>query len=271
MKIEFNNTFNVDLVSGEEFYKLCKWSLCPRYDKQFYFNVNEVEENDFVFLNLDYANEFINLLNSNNITKKINLITHNSDKSFTEELYEGFKKYVNFIYSINCTICKPNIIKIPLGFVDNRYKPHKELISILDENISKTIFVYLNFSIETNKKERQECFDILKNKKFIYSEFNIPPKDFYKKNRMSKYIISPDGTGIDCHRIYESIYYDSIPIIKKNKLSDFYENLPVLIVNSWDEINEDYLQNKYDELYNKLILWKSKNNWTSAKYWLKFY
>ncbi len=40
---------NQELVSGYEFYKLCKWNICPRYEINF--NSDEIKENDFVFLN----------------------------------------------------------------------------------------------------------------------------------------------------------------------------------------------------------------------------
>ena len=47
------------------------------------------------------------------------------------------------------------------------------------------------------------------------------------------HILSPEVTGIDCHRIYESIYLGSIPILKTSELDYFYEKLPVLIVKNF--------------------------------------
>jgi len=257
------------LVSGEEFYKLCKWSYCPRYENKFHFIINDVNNNDFVFLNLDYFSNFIEFLNKNNFNKKINLITHNSDLTFDEQKYELIKKYVNIIYPINCSIIKSNIIKIPIGFIDNRYKSHQQLIDIQNKNYYKNILIYLNFSIKTNEYERQKCYDAFKNKKFVYTEFNIKPIEYYLKLAKSKYVISPDGTGFDCHRIYESIFFNSIPIVKKNPLTDFYEKLPILLIDSWDDISQDFLEKKYFSLFIKLILWKSLNDWTKAKYWIK--
>ena len=130
---------------------------------------------------------------------------------------------------------------------------------------------YLNFKIINNVTERQNCFDILKNKSFITSEFDVLPEIFYDKIARAKYIISPDGigTGYDCHRIYESIYLNSIAIIKRNPLSDFYEKLPVLLVDDWDSLTEEFLNNNYEKLFNKLIKWKEDNKkWTTSKYWI---
>lgn len=81
---------------------------------------------------------------------------------------------------------------------------------------------------------------------------------------------SLEGTGIDCHRIYESIYLDAIPILLTSELDYFYINLPVIIVNSWHDITFDFLKLNYDKY--KLILdnWKKvNNNWLNASFWLK--
>ena len=258
-----------NIVSGEEFYKLCKWSFCPRYEKQFNFNPSQVLENDYVFLNLDHFNNFLNILNGYPTVKKFNLITHNSDFPFDQIKYDNIEKYVNKIYAINASAKGIKLVKIPLGLVDNKYKNHDVLLNISYYPDIKNILVYLNFSIHTNINERQRCYDILKQKSFITSEFNLPPIEFYKKIKLSKYIISPDGTGFDCHRIYESILFNSIPIIKRNPLSDFYEKLPVILIDKWEEISEENLINNYNKYYNRLLEWKEKNkDWYKATWWI---
>jgi hypothetical protein len=256
------------LVSGYEFHKLCKFSFCPRYPVNVSFN--KMEYGDNVFLNLDHFDQFIGILAQYPKLKRFNLITHNSDRTFTKEHFEKIQKYVVRVYCINCNINACNkITKIPLGFVDDKYKPHSQLIDVMNSMEEKNILCYMNFTIKTNPIERTKCFDFFKDKQYITSEQNIPPKDFYMQIRRSKYVLSPDGTGYDCHRVYESMLFDTIPIILSNPLSDFYFNLPVLIVKSWDEVTEEMLNNKYEELYKKLVNWKKDNpKWSTAKYWL---
>jgi hypothetical protein len=233
-------------------------------------DLSKMEYGDNVFLNLDYFDQFITFLQKYEKLKKFNLITHNSDRTFTAEHMEKIKKYILRVYCINCDVMDCNkITKIPLGFVDDKYKPHANLMEVANNNMDKEIFCYMNFTIKTNPIERTKCFDFFKDKQYVTSEQNIPPKDFYMQIRRSKYVLSPDGTGYDCHRVYESILFDTIPIILSNPLSDFYSNLPVLIVKSWDEVTEEMLNNKYEELYKKLVNWKKDNpKWSTAKYWL---
>ena len=67
-----------------------------------------------------------------------------------------------------------------------------------------------------------------------------------------KFIISPEGNGIDCHRHYEALLSGCIPIIEDNKhMRRKYSNMPVLYTKDYSEINEAYLLNKYNEFLNK--------------------
>lgn len=258
----------MSLVSGYEFNKLAKWSYCPRYNTNFVPSL--IKENDIVFLNLDYFIQFISILNTNRPKHKFILITHNSDNPFTVEHFKHLFNFTNHIFAINCLVGHPNVSCIPLGFVDNKYKPHNKFQEILNKNYNKEILLYCNFSIDTNKIKRLECINSFSNLNWILREQNLPPEEFYRKIARSKYVLSPEGTGIDCHRIYESIYFNSIPVIKKTQLDYFYINLPLLIVDNWNDITKQFLEDNYEKYFNELIQWKNTNSeWTTANYWLK--
>ena len=148
-------------VSGFEFHRLSKWSFCPRYPVKF--EPSEIKENDIVFLNLDCFERFIQVLEKcSSLTHKFKLITHNSDKSFTRAHLIRLLPFIPHIYALNNTCIDTTVTTIPIGFVDNRYKPHymfKELHEKLNE---KTILAYLNFSIQTNVLIRQICYNHFK-------------------------------------------------------------------------------------------------------------
>ena len=64
-----------------------------------------------------------------------------------------------------------------------------------------------------------------------------------------KFIISPEGNGIDCHRHYEALIAGCIPIIEYNKLiENKYKKCPILFTKDYSEINEEYLLKKYNEM-----------------------
>ena len=75
---------------------------------------------------------------------------------------------------------------------------------------------------------------------------------FFDEIGEHKFVASPEGNGIDCHRHWESLYFKSIPIVEYN---EFMEKkligLPVLYTNDYSEITQDYLAKKYEEMIDK--------------------
>lgn len=67
-----------------------------------------------------------------------------------------------------------------------------------------------------------------------------------------KFIISPEGNGIDCHRHYEALMAGCIPIIEDNPLvREKYRGCPILYTKDYSEINEFYLEQRYKEMIDK--------------------
>ena len=65
-----------------------------------------------------------------------------------------------------------------------------------------------------------------------------------------KFCISPPGIGIDTHRTWESLMVGTIPIVLSSPLDVLYEDLPVVIVDSYADITEEVLY----EIYNSMHL-----------------
>ena len=66
-----------------------------------------------------------------------------------------------------------------------------------------------------------------------------------------KFAISPDGNGIDCHRVWECIYVGCIPILKNNNIMfDFFKDLPILWVDNFSIVTETFLLEQYKILKN---------------------
>jgi len=78
-----------------------------------------------------------------------------------------------------------------------------------------------------------------------------------------KFVISPEGNGIDCHRHYEALMAGCIPIVENHGgIADKYKGCPILFTDDYSEITEEYLTQKYEEMidtsynFNKLFLSK---------------
>jgi hypothetical protein len=72
---------------------------------------------------------------------------------------------------------------------------------------------------------------------------------YYMYVGRSKFVFSPPGVGLDCYRTWEALYLGAIPIVINSSMNSIYQNLPVLIVNNYEEITLKLLKN----VYNKMI------------------
>ncbi|UJR26644.1 hypothetical protein I4U23_007961 [Adineta vaga] len=75
----------------------------------------------------------------------------------------------------------------------------------------------------------------------------------YRRNRQYPLWLSPRGGGLDCHRTWEALYLDVIPIVWHSTLDTLYENLPVIVINDMSELNEEYLRSKLHEIARKKV------------------
>jgi hypothetical protein len=75
----------------------------------------------------------------------------------------------------------------------------------------------------------------------------------YERNRQYPFWLSPRGNGIDCHRTWEALYLDIIPIVWNSSLNILYKNLPVVIINDYKELNERFLYEKLNEISKKKL------------------
>jgi len=268
-KEEWKRNDKTDYISGDSLSRHSKWLFCDRMPV--ILNPDEIEYNDILFLNLTYFNEFMSIIERNKPGNKFILISFNSDIAFTEYYYNLLEEYVTKVYAVNNVIyTRENVYTLPIGFRVQPVNTINILKEIKTENIKKTILVYMNFNLGTNESEREICYNKLINKKWITSLKNRKMEDFYDDILKSKYAICPEGTGIDTHRLFEALYLNCIPIVKRSLLDPFYKRMPILIIEDWNDLTNEYLINEYERLYNNLINWKIDNKkWYTATYWLK--
>ena len=88
----------------------------------------------------------------------------------------------------------------------------------------------------------------------------IPIEQYMKSMVEHKFVVSPEGNGIDCHRHYEAILTKGIPIIQypaehqvKRRWNtpsymEKYEDLPVLWTDNYRRLHQKYLEETYLEM-----------------------
>lgn len=218
------------MISGKAFSEYCKWVIDPRYPNRTKFSYSASQDRDWIFMNGDYIDQFFSLVPSVTV-KRYFVIIHNSDLTFTEGKLERLRRYVHHVYAINTNFSHPRVTTIPIGFMDSQLD---FLSTFQPSNQPRDIEVYLNFKPQHNFEKRIECIKAFEGNPMVTVRDRVTIPEYYSDICRSKFVLCPDGTGIDTHRVYEALLCGATPVVLRNSLSHLYEKLPVCIVDSWN-------------------------------------
>lgn len=221
------------------------------------FNPNCVKLGDTIFVRGLSINHFFE-----NVHPQIKfpyvLITHVDDNSLPGELL----KYINSPkllawFTINPSITyHPKIISLPIGVlqfpeIHNRRKEINSLFTYVRRSVQKNKLLYMNFKIWYPEHPRAFIHKIFSSTSFCTVSQDKPFKEYITEMGQHKFVLSPPGIGIDCYRTWEALLVGTIPIVEKSHLSSLYAGLPVLVIDKWENITEEFLNQKYIEITAK--------------------
>lgn len=246
----------MELIQGEKFKTLHNGKDI------FYCNTHDV--NNF-FENINFDTEFI-------------LISHNSDGNITETPLRHFDADVKKIpknlkrwFGQNLNYESEIIESIPIGLENSEWFPEtkkiQKLTSIISSQKNIKNLVYLNLNILNNPSVRQPIYDMLKDKQYVTTEYGRNGLDYdnYLNNLYNhRFMVCPEGNGIDVHQPWESLYIGTIPIQRKNINNKNWRDLPICWVDEWEQItDENFLNSEYDRITKNTI----NNNKLDFNFW----
>lgn len=90
--------------------------------------------------------------------------------------------------------------------------------------------------------DREEArLGIPENARFVPTR-RLPRHELWQEYAKHAFVASPSGVGMDCHRTWEALALGCVPIIKKSPLTPLFDGMPVLIVENWNQLTSEYLQ-----------------------------
>jgi len=246
---------NEKFISGDQFRNLAQHVYDERSQEFF---PEKVQKNDIVFVCSDkkqFLSYFFDELHPR-IKHPYILITHNSDDEILdgdEEILDDSKILAWFSQNVLGAKHK-KLFGVPIGIANKKW-PHGDttlLYKMLEQkdHFERRVLCYLNFRLHTHPLRRPLA------RKFRRKPWCLTRRRRYQKDYLldllsSKFVLSPRGNGADCHRTWEALLMGAIPIILSSEMDSLYEDLPVLIVNDWDEVTESFLKYKYDEIRSR--------------------
>lgn len=235
-------------LSGDTFRGLCGFEFIenklrkignyPRFPNYIFMQVDSIFDFSEMMklMPFDVTSEF----------KKYSLVLHNSDTVLRLEDFENLLSFVEKVYCVNILEESNRVLALPIGLenrnklrngVEGDFVMRKPYTTPL--NVEREITFLACFNVLTNPKERKSALEAvqnLPNSKVILNP--ITPKAYRRYIKSSRYVISPPGNGPDCHRTWEALYLNAIPIVKKESWPFKNLDMPVLQIEDWSSISQ---------------------------------
>lgn len=134
------------------------------------------------------------------------------------------------------------------------------------ERIPKIYITYITYTTTNDRfGQRQNSLNVIP-KELMIKKLNFTSRtELWQEMINYTFILSPAGVGLDCHRTWEALCLGCIPIVCIPEFRKMFADLPVLVVDNWEQITEELLQQtvelfktkqfNYEKL--KLSYWKN--------------
>lgn len=255
----------VPLITGTAFRDLAHHTFDARTK---FFMPDLVKSGDIVFVDGIFVDIFINKVFPK-IANPFFLITSNGPITAGFQVLPG--QYKNILenekiikwYSKNTSLTNhPKLATIPLGVRWFSYKNDissniillKNELTSLNKNPKKPKKYLCTscFRTKTNVSCRRPCQNYISENSSFIKSFDYMPFDKYVDLLKSSYfVISPPGLNIDCFRHWEALICGAYPIILHSSIDEVFKDLPVVLIDRWEDITKEFLLNKLKEFSNK--------------------
>jgi hypothetical protein len=136
----------------------------------------------------------------------------------------------------------------------------EDILRLKETALERQSKCYANFQFLTVTRyanDRLDAIAKLKPELVFYEPTKLPRMQCWSNMVKHKYVISPHGNGLDCHRTWEALTLGCIPIVKTSALDPMFAGLPVLIVNDWTDVSQELLDTFVPSYERISSLWLS--------------
>ncbi len=219
------------------------------YDETREDNLSLIKYGDIIFVKTDKLSNFFSS-SFNSIQKPFILITHNSDHSAPAK----FKDYlinskIIMWYASNPSLQNHHKLSpIPIGLANRRWT-HGNVEKFMyacktyrKPWIERTSFLYVNFDVGTNRNQREKALSqALKIPNVQIIKQRITLENYLEQIGNAKFVLSPPGNGLDCHRTWEALLMGAVPIVLSSGLDSLFLKTRSIIIDDWMKLTEEFL------------------------------
>lgn len=233
------------------------WRWPTNREKGVTFDPRDVKPGDVIFVRM--IPKFFKVMHPQ-ITCPYIILTAGEELDQMDESYQKFldeEKVIAWfgVHPDETAMNHPKFHPLPLGIIQQpSHYSKREKVNIFFKKLrtesEKKYLLYLNFA-DNGKPERTKLRKKFLGKPFVKRGERVEFKEYARQTASAYFVLSPKGLGPDCYRNWEALLCGSIPIIKSCPFNSLFDGLPVLIVEDWDILSEEYLREKYKEITSR--------------------
>lgn len=218
-------------------------------------DLQKVRSASIIFIYGDFIDLFF-LFIIQEINHPFVLISHNSDQEITHRYRSHLdNRHLKRWYAQNVMpgFTHDKLVSIPIGLGNAQWEHGNlaEFARLKAEKSDRDILLYANFSTGTNRIQREGIRRILAETDFSLMEGGVSTIHYWRNIRRSRFVASPRGNGVDCHRTWEALYLGAVPILDHEDRVGCLEGLPVLETRNWRELGRETLNRTWEEIMKK--------------------
>jgi hypothetical protein len=223
-------------ISGNGFANLCDLII---YDVEIV-SIERIERAKTIFVKSDFLIEFLSRY-SEYISDKI-LLSGNSDKNFNYEIPDMYGPKKIYIQNLGFIPRNERINLLPIGlenlehvragfaFLHRKFGKHRFQDRVLIPAMSATNPVRARVLEQVQELDQGPVYVETKYRSVIF---------YLRQTKKYKFVLVCEGNGYDTHRLWETLYQGSFPVVFRTPFSNNLENLglPVLVISDLKELS----------------------------------
>ncbi len=248
----------IDFIRGERFIEIADFTFAPNSGRDDDYthlrntlDLSKVKDGDVIYTHTFYVHDLFELLQG--FDKTVKVVTHNCDMNVDFAPPDC----VSMWFSQNVNIIHPRVQSIPIGLQNKHWNKYGDKDAMILEQLKKPRvyknLLYVNHNVATNTAKRCGIYELFEKEPWATCEKRnknfTRMAEYYEDLYTHKFVICPEGNGIDTHRIWEALYLGVTPIVNDCINLSFYNNLPILSVHRWNEVDEWKLTNMFLYIY----------------------
>lgn len=153
-------------------------------------------------------------------------------------------------------------VGVPLGVRVNKLRP----LQFVRQNrtAGRSGLLYGNFTVnDTHYRPgrdgaahvRKRLVDRLGSQPWAELDISAEQRDspeqlirYYSQIAAHRFVLSPEGNGIDCYRTWEALYLGAVPIVMVSSSTSAFADLPILFTDDYSELSQAYLEQRWEEM-----------------------